>query len=176
MESIAFQRILFRSAMCVMACDGEIHDSEVREMELAFEQTDFFRDLVFKDELKSVIRRLERDEKQIVTEYFDQIASEDLNPVQQLQVLEIILRIIYADERVDTNELEFLKIVKSRLGVPDEIFYKRFGEVSSLGGERSTDKLIQTTNEFMKSMVLPDVKDISKMLDGIEVMDKSEEG
>lgn len=176
MESIAYQKILFRTAMCVMACDGEIHDSEVREMKLAFEQTNFFRELVFKDEMKMLISEFERDKKQVMKECFDQIASVDLNPVQQLHVLEIVLRIIYADEREDENEMKFLKIVKSLLGVPDEIFYRRFGKVSCLGGEHSTDKLIPTTNDFLNDIVLPEIQEITKMLDNVVAEDNSDVG
>jgi uncharacterized tellurite resistance protein B-like protein len=176
MESIAYQKILLRTAMCVMACDGEIHASEVKEIELAFEQTDFFKGLVFKEEMDSVINEFKRDEKKIVKECFDQLASADLNSVQQLQVLEIVLRIIYADERVDENEVKFLKIVKSLLGVPDEIIFKRFGYVSCLGGKYSTDKLIPTADDFLSDVKLPEIQEMAKMIDGVKAKDNSDAG
>ncbi|MFT6834190.1 MAG: hypothetical protein ACJA0H_000217 [Francisellaceae bacterium] len=30
MENIAYQKVLFKTVMCVMACDGEIHESEIK--------------------------------------------------------------------------------------------------------------------------------------------------
>lgn len=173
MNNIGYQKILFRTAVCAMACDGEIHESEVREIQLAFEQTDFFKDLVFNDEMELVIGDFKNKEKQVLRDYFDQISSEKLNPVQDLQILEIILRIIYADEHIDENEIKFLRIVKSCLDVPDQIFYKRFGMISFLTGMGSLDKKTHTTSNFLENMVLPDIKEMSEMLDTVEVEDRS---
>mgnify|MGYP000232159760 CR=1 FL=1 len=167
MDKVLYQKILFRTAMCVMACDGEIHDDEIRELELAFEQTGFFQKLIFKDELESAVNDFERDEKQVVIDYFALISSSSFNPVQRLQVLEIILRIIYADHRIDENELHFLRIVKSKLNVPDEIFYKRFGEVSGLHVNYSETKLVSETNNFLESITLPESPELLNILDDI---------
>ena len=172
MDSVTYQKILFRTAMCVMACDGEIHDSEVKEMKLAFEQTEYFRDLVFKDELESVIQDFKRDEKKVVMEYFDTIATSSLSPVQKLQVLEIILRIIYADDRVDDNEVHFLTIVKSRLNIPDEIFYKRFGEVRCLHNEHNETKTVPTVNKYLDNLNLPELNNLNEILNQTENIEK----
>ena len=166
MGNIDYQKILFRTAMCVMTCDGEIHESEIKEMELAFKQTEFFKDLVFNDEMKMIVSEFEQDEKKVVKDYFEQLASINLNPVQQLQILEIALRI-------DDNEVKFFKIVKSFLDVPDEILYKRFGQLDYLGGEHSPDKLISTTNDFLDSIVLPEIQEMAKMIDNAETVNNS---
>ena len=108
MDSIAYQKILFRTAMCVMACDGDIHHSEVREMEVAFEKTDFFKDLVFKTEIDFVLDRFKSSEKEFLIECVDNLSKATMSPVQELQILELALRIIYADNRVDKNEIDFV--------------------------------------------------------------------
>ncbi|MDF1868398.1 MAG: TerB family tellurite resistance protein [Saprospiraceae bacterium] len=165
---MAYQKILFRTAMCVMACDGEIHDSEIEEIRLAYEQTDFFRDLVFKTELELVLNDFKRDEKKVVMEYFNHLTSSDLTPVQELQILEIILRIIYADDRIDKNEVLFLQAVKSKLNVPDEIFYKRFGEVSCMQIGHMESKLVPEENKFLDGFELSGIINLN------EVLEKSE--
>ena len=77
------------------------------------------------------------------------------------------MRIIYADHRIDENELHFLRIVKSKLNVPDEIFYKRFGEVSGLHVNYSETKLVSETNNFLESITLPESPELLNILDDI---------
>jgi uncharacterized tellurite resistance protein B-like protein len=167
MENIAYQKVLFKTVMCVMACDGEIHESEIKEVELAFHQTEYFKGLVFKDELDIVINEFNQDEKKFVWDCILSYAELSLSPVQELQVLELILRIIYADGRVDRNELEFLKIVKSHLNVANEIFYKRFGDVEGLGANHSLAKITAKTQDFISDL------DLSK-LDELDIMKLNE--
>ena len=156
MENIAYQKVLFKTVMCVMACDGEIHESEIKEVELAFQQTEYFKDLVFKDELALVINDFNQNETKFVWDCISSFAGHILSPVQELQVLELILRIIYADGRVDRNELEFLKIVKSHLNVSNEIFFKRFGDVGGLGANHHVDKIAVKTQDFINTLNLPE--------------------
>jgi uncharacterized tellurite resistance protein B-like protein len=160
MEKIAYQKVLFTTVMCVMACDGEIHESEIKEVELAFQQTEYFKDLVFKDELAIVVDEFNQDEKKFVWDCISSLASNSLSPVQELQVLELILRIIYADGRVDRNELEFLKIVKSHLNVSNEIFFKRFGDVDGLGANHSEDKIAVKTQDFISDLNLSELGEL----------------
>ena len=39
MESIEFKKILFKTAFCVMACDGDIDELEIEEMKIKLEQS-----------------------------------------------------------------------------------------------------------------------------------------
>ena len=160
MEKVAYQKVLFKTVMCVMACDGEIHESEIKEVELACHQTEYFKDLVFKDELDIAIKEFSQDEKKFVWDCISSFSEHSLSPVQELQVLELILRIIYADGRIDRNEIEFLKIVKSHLNVSNEIFFKRFGEVAGLGANHALDKLTTKTHDFISELNLAKVGEL----------------
>ncbi|MFT6834191.1 MAG: hypothetical protein ACJA0H_000218 [Francisellaceae bacterium] len=80
--------------------------------------------------------------------------------MQELQVLELILRIIYADGRVDRNELEFLKIVKSHLNVSNEMFFKRFGDVDGLGANHTVDKITAKTQDFISELHLAELSEL----------------
>jgi uncharacterized tellurite resistance protein B-like protein len=165
MDSIAYQKILFRTAMCVMACDGDIHHSEVREMEVAFEKTDFFKDLVFKTEIDFVLDRFKSSEKEFLIECVDNLSKATMSPVQELQILELALRIIYADNRVDKNEIDFLKIIKGCLSVPDEIFYSRFGDVPFLDFKGYRYDKSEDSMRLLDNIVLPDVDSMTLLFD-----------
>jgi len=164
-DNVDFQKVLFRSAMCVMACDGEIHDSEIKEMEIIFQKTPYFDKLDYQEEIQQIVRAFSNDKKKVVAEYFSKLGEIVLSPVQKLQILEIVMRIIHADNRIDPNEIKFLKIVKSKLAVPDKIFFKRFGEVSYLKGSDETEKVNLEQDYLVKEMNLPDFSKIkSKFL------------
>ena len=170
-DNVDFQKVLFRSAMCVMACDGEIHNSEIKEMEIISQKTPYFDKLDYQEEIQQIVRAFSNDKKKVVAEYFSKLGEIFLSPVQKLQILEIVMRIIHADNRIDPNEIKFLKIVKSKLAVPDEIFFKRFGEVSYLKGSDETEKVNLEQDYLVKEMNLPDFSRIkSKFLkDDIDI-------
>lgn len=160
MDNADYQRTLFRTAMLVMGCDGELHSSEIREIENAFEKSSLFKDLNLQNELDRVMGEFDQDKKKVVTRYFEEIEVADLDPVQELQILEIILRIMYADDRVDPNEVRFLKLVKSRLGVMDEIFAKRFGELDILPTGHIPEKSEDTVGAFVNEVEFPDFDEL----------------
>lgn len=155
MNQIEYHRFLFGTAMLVMACDGDIHDDEISELRLAFKNSAMFNGLDFDVEFKRFLAELHEDTRKTIDDYFEELQSIGLDPAQKLQVLEIILRIMYADDRADKNEIRFLRLVKEKLGVMDEIFYKRFGDVDVLlGGVRPAKKAPPSMNKFVEGFEL----------------------
>ena len=47
-------------------------------------------------------------------------------------ILEIVLRLIYADVKIDDKEITFLQSIRSRLSIDDELLTQRFGEIELL--------------------------------------------
>ena len=164
MNDVEYHRFLFDTAMLVMACDGEIHDKEIAEMGLAFKHSVMFKGLDFDSELDRFLAKLNGDAGAAIREYFDKIGTLRLDPVQELQVLEIILRILYADDRADENEIRFLMLVKDGLGVVDEIFHKRFGDVDVLPiGVRSDEVKSPSLIDFVSAFELPNDAEFEKV-------------
>ena len=60
------------------------------------------------------------------------LQNSSLNPVQQLLVLEVVLRIVYSDTIIQPNEIEFIKAVRSSLTIEDQLIKERFGEIDFL--------------------------------------------
>ena len=160
MNRTEYQRTLFETAMLVMVCDGDINDREIAEMRAAFDNSILFQDLTFEEELARLLEELQRDKQKVVLDYFSKIETEDLTPVQKLQILEIALRIVYADDRVEPNEVRFVTLLKSRLQVMDEILFRRFGEVEFLSGNRSHEKQSESARSLIDSIELPDFGDL----------------
>lgn len=134
MESLQFKRLLFKAAFCVMACDGEVDESEIREMQAIDKQTTYFKDIDLSAELESLVQDLNKQGIEILKTLFKDLKKSDLTITQELLLLEVVLRMIYADNKVDENEITFLRIVRSRLKIPNEIINDRFGVIKYLSG------------------------------------------
>lgn len=160
MDNTGYQRILFKAAILTMGCDGEFHPNEVQEISLAFEDSILFKDLNFHDEFDLVMGDFGQNRKEFLTRYFEEVGGGDLDPVQKLQILEIILRIMHADSRVDANEVRFLRLTKSRLGVADEIFVKRFGQLDIFPIRPIQEKLEDTVGAFVEEVEFPDFTEL----------------
>jgi len=160
MEHSELKKILFKSAVCVMACDGEIHDDEIKEIEIIAQTSSYFKDMDCNAELKSLLEEITEKGKKVIESYFAQIKEADFTPVQELLLLEILMRIINADSKIDQNEIKFLKIVRSKLKVHDEIIVKRFATVELLfnGQYKDIDKTFK--DDFMGELKLPRLKDL----------------
>ena len=131
MKEIKFEKLLFNTAVCVMACDGQIHENEVNELKLIAENTPYFKELDYNSELKKIMKELKKNTN-IMKLYFDLFKDAEFTPVQELLILEVVLRMMYADNRIDENEVKFIKLIKRYLKIPDQIIFERFGEIDFL--------------------------------------------
>lgn len=155
MDNVVYQKLLFRAAIGVMASDGEIHEDEVHEIELACKNSGFFNNITYNDELKSVLDEIEAGDSVFMERLISDMKSYDMTPAQELQLLEVVLRIIYADGRIDDNELKFLELVKKQLSIPESIFQMRFGGQENINAAKSKMKEIPSTHEFLESLARP---------------------
>ena len=165
MNQIDYQKLLFETAMLVMVCDGEISESEIEEIKLAFAKNVLFGELDFAEELADLTTRLGEDKKGLISGYFDKVENGEFDPVQRLQILEIALRIMYADDRIEENEVRFVRLLKTRLGVMDEILRKRFGEVEFLFRSSSLERAADTPRAFASEIEIPDFGDLLELPD-----------
>lgn len=161
------QRILFRTAVLVMACDGEIHADEVRELKLASTSTKYFAGMDFDAEMCLVREQLEQDKIGTLRTHFRQLSERNFSPAASLQLLELVLRIIYADQRVHENEVRFCQLLQQVLRVPEAVIGKRFGSIPFLVGQSTSEKNINpaTTLEFANRIAVPAQEDFHQFVD-----------
>jgi len=109
---------------------------------------------------ETLITEIEEQGKAVIRSYFDQIRESDFTSVQELILLEILMRIINADNKIDPNEIKFLQIVKSALKVHEEIIIERFGQVELLFNRqyKNVDKSFK--DEFIEKFPLPKLKNL----------------
>jgi hypothetical protein len=162
MEKNEFKKILFKVAFCTMACDGNIDDREVEELKLMIKQTSFFEAIDLSEELEQLIKDLKYKGTKVIEELFSILKQTNLNPIQELLVLEVALRIINADEKHDENEVKFIHLLRSKLQLHDETINDRFGELDILYTNEYSRNIVagKTEIEFAESVKLPEMSEL----------------
>tara|TARA_B110000093_G_C12731837_1_gene310662 strand:+ start:154 stop:660 length:507 start_codon:yes stop_codon:yes gene_type:complete len=157
MESIEFKKILFKTAFCVMACDGDIDELEIEEMKKIDSSTSYFNDIDLSNELTSLISSVKSRGKIVVQELFKTLRDNELSMVQELLIIEVALRIINADNKVDENEIKFLNLLRSKLDIANATLIDRFGSIPYLVN-MNYDKLnvMDSQKQFIDLMLFPE--------------------
>ena len=157
MESIEFKKILFKTAFCVMACDGDIDELEIEEMKKIDSSTSYFNDIDLSSELTSLISSVKSRGKIVVQELFKTLRDNELSMVQELLIIEVALRIINADNKVDENEIKFLNLLRSKLDIANATLIDRFGSIPYLVN-MNYDKLnvMDSQKQFVDLMLFPE--------------------
>ena len=157
METKDFKKLLFKTAFCVMACDGSIDDIEIQEMKKIDSNTSYFSDIDLSDELDNLINDLQNKNVKIVKRLFDSLRENTLTVTQELLILEITMRIINADNIIADNETRFLNLIRSKLDVSDQIIHERFGKIPFLKNLNYED-LELSQSDFIKEIEISEIK------------------
>ena len=157
MENKDFKKLLFKTAFCVMACDGSIDDLEIQEMRKIDSSTTYFSDIDLSDELDELINELHNKKIKIVKNLFDSLRDNTLTISQELLILEVTMRIINADDVIDDNEVRFLNLIRSKLDLGNQIIHQRFGKISYLKNLNYEDVGI-SQSDFIKEIEISEIK------------------
>lgn len=126
MKNTDFKTFLFKSAVMAMACDGEIADEEVTEIKNIVANEIYFMGYEYEEPLKSNIEYIKTNGKNAINQYLQEIVTNDLNENQEILLIEVLLRIIQADDKVEESELKFLQMVKSKLKTDEQTLIVKF--------------------------------------------------
>lgn len=175
MDKINLKKLLFKVAFCAMAADGKIDHREIKEMQVMDKNTSYFADIDLSDELQKLLSGFEIKGKKIINELFDELRNNELTALHELLVLEIALRIISADDDIDDNEVKFIKLIRSKLKVPDETIKDRFGVIEYLiDKDHNTNiKTELTETGFVSELIMPELQELKQIdLKGINPKSK----
>jgi len=132
MEKIKFKKLLFDIACSAVTCDGHIDDREIRELQYIDKSTTYFEDIDMSRKLNRFIENFKFDPEETINNIIDKLKELFLNPVEEMLVLEIVLRLVYADTKIDEREIKYLQSVRSCLSMDDELISQRFGVIDFL--------------------------------------------
>jgi uncharacterized tellurite resistance protein B-like protein len=136
MEEKEFQYLILETMICATACDGEIDEREIAVLRQIVQHSQYFQRQDISQILNDRLQAVQNDGRAFLNSYLKALGATQWHYAQELQIMEVILRIMHADERIDDNEVEFFKLVRSKLKVHDEIIHQRFGDIPFLPGSR----------------------------------------
>jgi uncharacterized tellurite resistance protein B-like protein len=126
MKTEAFQNLLLKSAVSVIACDGSIEESEISEIRNMAENEIYFMGYDFEEPLEETLKSIREKGSTAINDYLKEVAAANLNDNQELLLIEVLIRAIESDEKVEPNEIKFLQMVKSKLKTSEETIITKF--------------------------------------------------
>jgi uncharacterized tellurite resistance protein B-like protein len=126
MKNTDFKTFLFKSAVMAMACDGDIVEEEINEIKKIVSNEIYFMGYDFEEPLKSNIENIKVNGKNAINQYLQEIVTNELNEHQEILLVEVLLRMIQADAKVEESELRFLHLAKSRLKTDEQTLIIKF--------------------------------------------------
>jgi len=126
MKNTDFKPFLFKSAVMAMACDGDIAEAEISEIRNIVANEIYFMGYDFEESLKSNTENIKANSKNAINQYLQEIVTSDLNDHQEILLIEVLLRMMLADGKIDESELKFLHMAKSKLKTDEQTLIVKF--------------------------------------------------
>ncbi len=125
-----FNRILLKTAFSFMTCDGHIDTNEVALIKKMAEEEELFGEINIKEELDAFIKGINVMGISYLKDYISILKSSKFTPSQELALVEMAVKTLYADGKVDYNEIRFFRIFRSMLGISDSLIRKQCPELT----------------------------------------------
>lgn len=126
METQQFKNLLIKTAFSCMASDGHIDDRELAIIKLLCEENYLFTEINYKSVFQEQAQLLGNEGKKYINNYLKELSSAQLDNEQQLEVIDIAVQTIEADDEVHYSEMKFFKVIKSKLKLSRDEILARF--------------------------------------------------
>ena len=77
-------------------------------------------------DINELLSSLNKEGKQFLTNFTKELRLSNLSEDEELQIVQIALRMIYADNTVKYSELKYFKLIRLSLKVSGELILKKF--------------------------------------------------
>jgi uncharacterized tellurite resistance protein B-like protein len=157
MIDLDYRKLLLSAAFHAMTCDGELHQDELDSIRTLSEKSKIFAELDLNSELKRLSEELQQSTRESFRKFFSEVQSANLELSDQIQVVEVVIRVVYADGRIDENEIMYLNKIISILGILPELLEQRFGSIRNLLG--LSEQQSYNTSAEVKEFEAPLIED-----------------
>lgn len=125
MEKVQFNDLLLKTAFSCMACDGEIHEDEVRVIKNLHNKSQTFGKINIVSKLDELLVSINKDGQRFLKGYFNEITTANLTEEEELKLVEIAIETIKADEKVEYAEVKFFKVIRSKLKIDSDLILEK---------------------------------------------------
>ena len=157
METIAFDKLLLKTAFCCAASNGTIDPQEVTKIKELCENSEIFIDFNFQEEINILIQKINTRGKEFITYYFDLLKNSNLTEQQEVALIDFAIKTIKSDGITDYSEIKFFKNIRHRLTISDENILAVFPDIEDfLEKDILTESFLdRITNQYLEAAELP---------------------
>ncbi|WP_417855050.1 hypothetical protein [Xanthomarina gelatinilytica] len=120
METLHFNKLLLKTAFSCMACDGDIDKREVKLIKQLHKKRKTFGEIDINAELDTMLLAINKDGQQFLKDYFNELTTTELTEANELNLIEVAIDTIKADDKVEYSEIKFFKVIRSKLKIDNE--------------------------------------------------------
>lgn len=118
------KELYLKTVFSCIACDGDIAKEEVELLQNIVSEDKMFHEVDVKTLLDKWISEINEDGTKFLNSYLEELANSKLSEQEQLTVVDLAIKAIEADNRIEYSEVKFFKKIRSRLSIPDEAILK----------------------------------------------------
>lgn len=120
METLQFDKLLLKTAFSCMACDGDIDKREIKLIKRLHKEKKTFGDLDVNTEMDNLLIAINKDGHQFMKDYFNELTTSELTEANELNLIEVAIDTIKADEKIEYSEIKFFKVIRSKLKIDND--------------------------------------------------------
>lgn len=130
--------LYLKTAFSCMACDGNIANEEVELIKQYTATSTLFDGLDVETILNTYVAEINVKGKSFLDDFIGEIKAFNLSEQQELDLSQIAIRMIAADNKIEYSEISFFKKIRGKLNVSDqkllnifkdETLFEKFPEV-----------------------------------------------
>lgn len=151
------QELLLKTAFACMACDGEIAPAEVERIRSYAVGNNRFSSLDVEGYLKRWVEEINLRGVRFLRDYIMTLRNGRVSGQQALEILQVAVDMVLADERIDYFEIRFFKIIRENLPpLADEELHQRIRGITHHFTDRDVRRdYLALFNSYFKNINLP---------------------
>lgn len=122
---MAFNELLLKTVFSCMACDGSIAPEEIDLVRHLAEELPAFNGMDVETNINGFIGQINNEGSVFLSNYLLDLKTADLTEEQALNVAEIAIKTIEADNNIEYDEVKFFKKLRKGLNISDEMILSR---------------------------------------------------
>lgn len=155
-----FDELLLKTAFCCMASDGEIAQEEIDTIQKLCQREEMLKKMDFQNEIKCFVEEINKQGMQFIKNYLDELEKTSLTELENINLLNIVFEVIFADGKVEYSEVKFFRNIRIRLSISNEVIEKSFSNTPDLDVFLAKDivdhlSVEKVTQQYFSSIEIP---------------------
>ena len=169
MDNKEYNKLLLKTAFSCMACDGDIDKREVKLIKRLHKENKTFGEIDINTEMDNLLISINKDGHQFMRDYFNELTTSDLSEANELNLIEVAIDTIKADEKVEYSEIKFFKVIRSNLKIDDDSILEKHPDFENYLEQDiiSESYLARLQDDFFDTHISNEFELISKIDDDI---------